>query len=726
MNIDELPRGDAKRALEFPHFPTRLQAVIWRNWGLVPIERLAKALHATPLQIEQLAAGMGLSKDDSLCHLWHERGYLTIIRRNWHLLPYRQILDLLGWTPDEMAYALKEDDFLWHKMGSLKPEAQEVSYAPLSERERADTADLKDTLDRYFPKQTNPSDRPFGFLKRYGSRAKTDTHSGSSSFGLRMVYSYSAVYGDPLLNDKLDPYPDGLLSDYAAAGINAVWLQGTLYTLVPWLGESSDSTGWQIRLANLRKLCARAGRYGIKVYLYLNEPRSMPPDFFEDHPDWKGAKARDGLSFAICTSGNNVLEALRDGVSMLFREVPELGGTFTITMSENLTHCRSRPFDVEAACPICAARDPAEIIAEINRAVAEGVHKINPAADVIAWTWGWWPDWAERAVALLPKDVKLMCVSEHGLPTDAMGIKGSVDDYSISKVGPGPTALRLWEKAQECGLSTVAKVQMNNTWECSAIPYVPVPGLIEEHLRNLAAAGVKDLMLSWTLGGYPGGNIELLRMPREKLAIEKYGRQPAAFIKKAWDCFDMAFREFPLHGFAQLYTAPQNFGPMNLLFWEPTGYKATMIGFPYDDLEAWRGSHYPEDVFDEQFRKMSAGWADGLRFLAQARETIPSENKAAFDDLANVSEAAYCHFRSTYLQIRFVRLRIAGNREEIINVLDEEIAIALRLHNLMLRDSRIGFEASNHYFYTANDLKEKILNCEFMKRRQSNGIHESR
>ena len=126
MHIDELPRGDAKKALEFPHFPTRLQAVIWRNWGLVPIERLAKALRATPLQIEQLAAGMGLSRDDSLCHLWHERGYLTIIRRNWHLMPYEQLLELLEWTPDELAYVLKEDDFLWHKFGNMKPETAPV------------------------------------------------------------------------------------------------------------------------------------------------------------------------------------------------------------------------------------------------------------------------------------------------------------------------------------------------------------------------------------------------------------------------------------------------------------------------------------------------------------------------------------------------------------------------------------------------------------------------
>ena len=29
-------------------------------------------------------------------------------------------------------------------------------------------------------------------------------------------------------------------------------------------------------------------------------------------------------------------------------------------------------------------------------------------------------------------------------------------------------------------------------------------------------------------------------------------------------------------------------------------------------------------------------------------------------------------------------------------------------------DSRIGFEASNHYLYTANDLREKVLNCEHL------------
>ena len=56
-----------------------------------------------------------------------------------------------------------------------------------------------------------------------------------------------------------------------------------------------------------------------------------------------------------------------------------------------------------------------------------------------------------------------------------------------------------------------------------------------------------------------------------------------------------------------------------------------------------------------------------------------------------------------------------GDWKQICKILDDEIDIALRLHEVMLRDSRIEFEASNHYYYTVNDLKEKILNCENLK-----------
>jgi len=44
MLPSELPRGSAPPPLDFPHFPNRLHAYVWRNRQLVPAERLAKAV----------------------------------------------------------------------------------------------------------------------------------------------------------------------------------------------------------------------------------------------------------------------------------------------------------------------------------------------------------------------------------------------------------------------------------------------------------------------------------------------------------------------------------------------------------------------------------------------------------------------------------------------------------------------------------------------------------
>jgi len=38
--------------------------------------------------------------------------------------------------------------------------------------------------------------------------------------------------------------------------------------------------------------------------------------------------------------------------------------------------------------------------------------------------------------------------------------------------------------------------------------------------------------------------------------------------------------------------------------------------------------------------------------------------------------------------------------------------LARRLHVLQTRDSRIGFEASNQYYYVPVDLAEKVINCQ--------------
>ncbi|NMA46842.1 MAG: hypothetical protein GX945_09805 [Lentisphaerae bacterium] len=710
-NIAILPIGNTRPALPREHFPLPYQAVIWRNWGMVPRERLARILACSEEQLVEAAAAMGLKPQDDLCDIWLQRGYQTIIRQNWHTLTYEQILIALDWTPEKLELILREDDFFWHKLGFFKPIVEAPRYTPLNAEQAQATAQLHRWRDETLAALPPQTEAPFAFLRQRLNHAAPTPAAADG--GLRMIYSYSALYGDPLLDSETDPFPDSLLADYAAAGVNALWMQAVLYLLVPWFGDTPYSAQHEVRIENLRKLVARMRKHGLKLILYLNEPRAMPEPFFQYHPDWRGCKdSSDTGLHALCTSLPEVREKLSQGVEKLFRLVPDLGGLFCISMSENLTNCWSRSVWLgSTTCPRCNQRPIADVVAEVINAINDGARRGKPDAEVIAWNWAWRNTWDADVLRQLPENIKIMCVSETSVPTHVGGIDGTVSDYSISKPGPGPVASRLWDLAKARGLDVVAKVQLNNTWENSAVPYLPVPDLVEEHLQGLRAKGIHNFMLSWTLGGYPGGNIRLLHHSKEELAQMDFGAA-APDILRAYHCFSEAFRHFPLHHTIQLYTAPQNFGPHTLLYDSPTGYCATMVGFPYDDLKTWRGGdHYPEDVFENAFRLISEGWQEGLDILRRTEAAIAPAHRHNFEDLWRVAEASYCHFRSSYLQIAFVRRRQAKDRQAMRDILHEEITLAQRLLAVMNADSRIGFEASNHYYYTRNSIIEKILNC---------------
>ena len=139
------------------------------------------------------------------------------------------------------------------------------------------------------------------------------------------MYSYFALYGDPLSDPSLDPFPDALLAEYARMGVRGVWLQGILYQLTPFPFDPALSTGWEARIAALNRLIARAKRHGIGVYLYLNEPRSMPDTFFARYPHLRGA--REGDFCAMCTSTDEVRAYLEDAAYRLFCAAPDLAGS---------------------------------------------------------------------------------------------------------------------------------------------------------------------------------------------------------------------------------------------------------------------------------------------------------------------------------------------------------------------------------------------------------------
>jgi hypothetical protein len=699
-------------------FPTRWQAVLWRNWGIVPAEKLCSILQCSMQELTDAAQELGLPAVPPAGDRWLKSCYLTIIRNNWHLLPYSQLLQLLDWTPEQLFRSLMEEDFLWLKLGRNKPDCPTVRLTALSEKELSETQQISELLKQHFPSGIpGRKEKAFAFLHELPEETPVVCRE---DFTFNFIAPYSASCGD-IFNEE-DPLPDVLLERYAAMGIQGIWIHAVLYHFVPIPGAESYSGNWQDRRQKLRALAEKCQKYGLKIYLYLNEPRSLDLPFFDLKPEWAGLELPELNTRTICTTrSSEPLQWLEHAVREVWKSVPSLGGAFCITMSENPTNCHYRAHSAD--CPYCRNVHPAQIIADVLKAMERGMHSVSPEAKLIASTWSWQPvsrivpdipadtAFAGEIMSRLPRSVHIAAVSENSLELNIGGVKLRLGDYSISQVGPSEKSKALWKKARECGLPVVAKVQLNNSWELAAVPYIPVPYLIFEHLQNLKKEGISGLMLSWTHGGYPGGNLELLRATPEELAAKRFSPDNAEKVCKAWRQFSEAFRQFPFCK-DMLYTGPANRGPSNRFYKEPTLRRATMLYFPVDDLKTWRG-YYPENVFEQQFSLLLDGWKEGMKTLEKIVPQSSDEN-VHFQELKQVAEASACHFESVLRQIRFVLAREQQDISVMRELLTEEIETVKKLLSLVSQDSRLGFEASNHYFYSLNDLLEKIISCCFI------------
>ncbi len=780
LDLSPLPTGEEKAAEPIPHFPNRIAAFVWRNWNLATLEAMARTLETSPEKVAQIAELLGLPpyKEPT----WEpDRVYITLTRRNWSILPYEQMLTLLDLEPTEFAEKLREDDFLWVKLGRLKPICETLRFEEPSEADvaamRKIAADVRETLGDELDAPETPR---FAFLDELGTvdgenlaagkdwtfekrlavgedaavgenlakngeindGAISSENNGNvakrmTRFEICYLHSYFAVFGDPLLQDDAKLCPDGLLQKLSERGVNGVWLHALLRDLAPptaefpELGAKSD-----VRRATLRNLVKRAKKYGIDVYLYMNEPRALPAPFFENRPHIRGVAQEK--YFAMCASAPETRRWLVDSLAAVFADVPRLGGIFTITGSENLTTCASHMRQGE--CPRCSKRDYVDLIADLNAAMAEGVWRSAPDAKVIVWDWGWRGHGiATDVIARLPKGVWLQSVSEWALPLERGGVPVSVGEYSISAVGPGPRAIEHWAAAKKAGLKTIAKCQFNATWEIASIPTIPALDLVVRHAANLSRSGVDGVMAGWSLGGFPSINLEAIQEFKDettteaealdRLANRVFGAKGAATGRAGWTKVSRAFEEFPYSG-AVVYNAPNQIGPANLLRLEPTGYRATMVGIPYDDVAAWTAP-YPPLVFAEQMEKCGRGFREGAALLAEAARNAPEERRVEAERQARCADVAGVVYLSCANQTRFVLLRDERNalrkaenaensenaarltavESEMAAIVRDEIELAKALRRAAAADSCVGFESTNQYWFVPNDLVEKIISC---------------
>ncbi len=722
--------GGRKEAIDYEYFPHRQYAFVWRNWAVVPKERLAQVLNTSVENIERLATSMGLPAEQSVEPEWATtRGYITVLRRNWHLLPYEQITQLLGMSAEELKFRLIEDDFLFTKHGKIKPYCQPLRYveptAEMQARAARIAADVAPLAYAFTPEEPR-----FGFVREFEHLGKSSVQSvqDDNGFELRMIFPYFAAFGDPLLDHELTTYPEELFRRLSEVGVNGIWVHSVLRMMVEPddKGFPGDKDAAQ-RIEGLKRLVARAAKHGVKIYLYVNEPRALDVEYFASSEQRKAyGGVVNGTMQTFCPSNPEVLGWLTRSMNTLFTQVEGLGGVFTITASENQTTCVAH--GKQHLCERCKDRAYEEIIADVNRAIEQGVHSAAPEAKVIAWDWGWPEDKCEGVINLLPKQCWFMSVSEWSKPFERGGVETKVGEYSISVVGPGPRALRNWEYARNAGLKTVAKVQVNATWELSIIPAIPALDLVAQHAENLSQQSVDGVMLSWSLGGYPSENLKLFQSFKRgdkadevlrNLAREEYGEAVASEVCEAWKACSEGFKEYPYHN-GVVYFGPQHMGPANPLLRVPSGYYATMVGLPYDDLRKWRAV-YPAEVWIQQMELAAKGFERGVEILKQALQKVDGELRAKLESLYRRAAIASIHLQSAAEQGRFVDARNnyytssknsatrKANIEAMRRACDTQRELITRALEIVVKDSSIGYESSNHYFYLPIDLVESYI-----------------
>jgi hypothetical protein len=126
-------------------------------------------------------------------------------------------------------------------------------------------------------------------------------------------------------------------------------------------------------------------------------------------------------------------------------------------------------------------------------------------------------------------------------------------------------------------------------------------------------------------------------------------------------------------------------------------------------LETW-GADYPVRCSRTSLA-LSETWKEGLDMLSPLRQC----------ELTDISKACYIIFKSSYNQIRFIRARdkyLAGynekSRNEMMEILMEEMQLAIDKYRIMLRNPTIGYEAANHYYYNRSMIMEKIISCIYL------------
>ena len=502
--------------------------------------------------------------------------------------------------------------------------------------------------------------------------------------------------------------------------------------------------GHKTRIKNLRRQAAAAQKYGIKLYLYLNEPRYMAETFFEKYPSARGMRAVQQGHYGLCTSQPQVREWIFESIKFVLSRVPELGGTILITASEHETNCYSHipTYDCQAQglalnskslglksgdtmCPRCEKRGPEAVLSDLACIANDALDSIASKADIIQWLWSWdyiMPlDKTKNAVTNnLPAKVKVMIDWQRRTQFKLFGREAMVDEYTLADTEPSDYALEIIKICKKLNRKLVARCALVSTVEMNAQPYLPVLDNVEKLLKQLRKHEVEGFLGCWVFGAYPGRNMEMIKLaghsnhPTLDLARKYYG-PGAGDALSAWKTFSKGMKYFPTAQ-SVLYQSALNVGPGLRFSLKPERWRSGVVLVPPEEIEKVSGP-LGATVMIKSFRKTAEYFSSGIEYLEKAIKK--AGRKYGEENIAdhNICQACLLHLLSAanyseFIILRNKLLKQPGNtrvKGALIRILKDEDRNAQTMLELVKKDSRIGYEGSYGYFYTPVELLEKIF-----------------
>ena len=545
----------------------------------------------------------------------------------------------------------------------------------------------------------------------------------------RGTRTYTRMYSPRMTHSgyEIEKFPDWHMDQIAHAGMDAILV---------YITDAPDIT--RNGRVDMNDLVRRAAVHGLDVYAYFDwwgrplEKHPLDPGAREYYDSVFGAivKNAPGLKGMICV-GESCPFPSRDA---------NMGGYAW----ESVPGKQHNGF-----WPCSDWKEWLELVRDVTR-------PYNPDFDIVFWTYNWFCAPVADRVALLekiPTDITLHVTYEMGdVAVVRNGVETGIDDYSITRPGPGTTFV---SEAAVAGRRGIRLTSMTNTggrtWDFGPIPFVPAPyrwidrftalrnsrekyglsGLMDSHHYGFAPSFISDIAKT---AFTEETTLEDMHRRLAEIAAHDFGPANTEAVLAAWRDWSDAMvihsaRSFDQYGPLRVgCTFPFTFYGENLpdppmCLGVDTFQKGGQWKYLWTTAGTWRWGRLPKEhivPYIEMAEEELRLWQSGNARLAAALPSVPEDRRKAAARMLGIGEFCAHTVRTSrnvkkYWLAGFVYTDETASpeektkaREELLAILDDEERNVRELLPFVEADSQLGWEPSMRYVADGKCLEWKL------------------